>query len=402
MNKEYKGFIAPQITGDNHVFGGVSSINLPVIKVDGDWRKYRPIFESQLEQSFDSSGCTCYGTTNAIEALEKFLYNTTPNYSDRFVYNTVGITPPGSDPHLVATTIRGSGLVNEEDLPDLTPDLATFMTPRPLSVELRIKGQKWLNKQMLGHQWLWTTKPDAKTRVALLTEALTKGTVCISVSAWYKNEKGLFYSPPGSINGHWTHLEYIDETGMYVNDSYNEALTNTNLKKLTLDHDIQFAKVYFFTKPTEQQNWLVSLITALLELVGLRQKQIQNVVQPLPSVGEMPPYKWDTVANVRHSVRVICDEEGLTVEQKNTMCATIQAESEFNTHARNDNKVNGRVTSTDWGLCQWNSYWHGKEITPDEAVNNPEKAVRLMCSYWKANKRTLWVAYSTGRYKKYL
>ncbi len=283
MNKKYTGFIAPSITVDNHVLGGVG-IPLPVINPSGDWRPYTPTFESQLQTTFDSDGCTVYGTLNAIETLKKFLTGKEENYSDRFTYNAVGITPPGSDPQLVATNIRGSGLLNELDLPSVTDSLSTFMTPRPLPVELRVKAQHWLNEQMLGHQWLWVVQPDAQTRIATFKEALTKGTVCVSVDAWWQNAEGLYYSP-NKINGHWTFISYIDDTGIYCYDSYNDAKTNTNLKKLTLDHDIQFAKVYFFTKPTQQQNWLTQLITSLLELVGLYKREIEvvkPVEKPLP------------------------------------------------------------------------------------------------------------------------
>lgn len=116
---------------------------------------------------------------------------------------------------------------------------------------------------------------------------------------------------------------------------------------------------------------------------------------------------WDTKTNIKHSVRVICDDEGLTVDQKNTLCATVQAESQFNLKAINYNyafKKNGTkyLSSTDFGLCQWNDYWHGKEITPDEAVNNPEKSVRLMCTYWKKGQMKQWCAYSSGAFRKYL
>lgn len=131
-------------------------------------------------------------------------------------------------------------------------------------------------------------------------------------------------------------------------------------------------------------------------------QEVPPTPEPAPTPPEAPKYLWDTKANIRHSTRVICDEEGLTAEQKNTICATIQAESGFNLTARNDNKVNGKVTSTDWGLCQWNSYYHAKEITPEEAVHDPEKAVRLMCSYWKRGQRNLWIAYKNNSYLKYL
>jgi hypothetical protein len=106
-------------------------------------------------------------------------------------------------------------------------------------------------------------------------------------------------------------------------------------------------------------------------------------------------------------VRVVCDEEGLTVVRKNDLCATIECESGgFNTKATHINYiwVNGirKVGSTDWGLCQWNDYYHGKEITPQEALNDPEKAVRLMCKYWKQGLMRQWICYSAGLYEQYL
>lgn len=124
-------------------------------------------------------------------------------------------------------------------------------------------------------------------------------------------------------------------------------------------------------------------------------------VQPL-----MPKYLWETKENIRHSIRVICDELGMDVEQKNTMCATIYGESEFNLYAKNYNrsKKTGEILSTDWGLCQWNDYYHGEEISSHDAVYNPEKAVRLMGHYWKKSEayRNWWIAYKSGRYLQFL
>lgn len=78
-----------------------------------------------------------------------------------------------------------------------------------------------------------------------------------------------------------------------------------------------------------------------------------------------PTYDWSTPLAARHSVRVICDEEGLTVEEKNTLCATIGGESGWRTQAINHNRVDGKVVSTDFGICQWNDYYHGKRDFTD-------------------------------------
>lgn len=113
---------------------------------------------------------------------------------------------------------------------------------------------------------------------------------------------------------------------------------------------------------------------------------------------------WTSIANNRHNVRALCDLEGLSFKNKNDLCATVAEESGFILTARRDNYANGKVWSTDWGICQWNDYFHKDEITPDQAVHNPEKAVRLMCRYWKKGEafKRQWVAYKTGAYKKHL
>lgn len=415
MNKQYTGFIAPEITRDNFVFGSVG-IPLPVIKEDGDWSKHLPQEEQQHYTGFDTYGCTVYATTNAIETLENFLYGIKSNHSDRYVYNDVGIEPPGSDPHLVATHIRGAGLIDQQELPNETANFEEYKTPRPLPVSLRIKGQQWLNKQMLGHQWLWTSKPDNDTRLKLLKEALTKGTVCVSVSAWYQDDKGLFYSPKGSLNGHWTFIYKIDDTGIYVFDSYRDAKTGTFLKKLTLDHDIQYAKVYYFTKPDKTQNWLIDLIKSFMSLVGLLEKKVE-VIKKVDNPTEvkldevynevketlMEKYDWSTQEKARHSVRVICDEERLSVQDKNDLCATVGGESAWLPRATGKPNKDG---TRDYGIAQLNSkYWIGEgKLYPNiEAVyNDPEGCIRWMCKQWKAGNKNWWYAFKKKSYLKYM
>lgn len=125
----------------------------------------------------------------------------------------------------------------------------------------------------------------------------------------------------------------------------------------------------------------------------------QSVTPPTPPI--VPKYLWDTPDDIRHSIRVICDEEGLTVAQKNDMCATIKCESNFDLEAKH---VNGKTT--DWGLCQINDYYHigvGKDFpSVDYVLNNPEAVVRWMARLWKNGRGILWVCYSKGYYKNYM
>src|SRR3990167_489171 len=97
-------------------------------------------------------------------------------------------------------------------------------------------------------------------------------------------------------------------------------------------------------------------------------------------------------------VREICAAEGLTTDNINIVVATIWCESGMNPDEKNVNK-NGTI---DWGLCQFNDYWSAGQITPEEALNNPRKAVTLMAREVKAGHIYRWVCYTTGKYKKFL
>lgn len=110
---------------------------------------------------------------------------------------------------------------------------------------------------------------------------------------------------------------------------------------------------------------------------------------------------WADPEIARHNLRVICDQEGLTVAQKNLTSQVVHCESGYHVHATHPNLYKGKQVSCDFGICQWNDHYHGTEISPDEAMNNPEKAIRLMCQYVKAGKITQWVCYSSKLYLQY-
>lgn len=102
----------------------------------------------------------------------------------------------------------------------------------------------------------------------------------------------------------------------------------------------------------------------------------------------------------------ICKDKKLTPFQTAEMLATLMFEAGFNNTLTNKNKnAKGVVTSTDWGLCQINDYWHiGKNKSfpsVEYVLANPDKVVMWMADMWKAGKGKLWVAYSGGYYKKY-
>lgn len=133
---------------------------------------------------------------------------------------------------------------------------------------------------------------------------------------------------------------------------------------------------------------------------------------PLPDIVKSPETHaapefllWNNKVNARHSVRVICDQEGFNVVDKDDISKTVHCESDYNPNCIHPNIVNGKVVSTDYGLCQINDYWHigpGKDFPDKEYVlNNPEACFRWMCKMWKAGKGGLWVCKLKGLNEHY-
>ncbi len=128
-------------------------------------------------------------------------------------------------------------------------------------------------------------------------------------------------------------------------------------------------------------------------------------VPPAPVAA--PTYLWDTPANARHSVRVICDEENLTVYSKNVITACIDVESQFYNYLPNGKPTtHANPGSTDWGICQVNDYWH---IGPHKdfpsiafVMAHPDVVVRWMVHMMKQGHLNQWVSYSSGEYLKHM
>lgn len=127
----------------------------------------------------------------------------------------------------------------------------------------------------------------------------------------------------------------------------------------------------------------------------------ESVLKPPPKLN------FSTPKTAYHSVRVLCDEAGLTLQEKNLLCAVIFQESRFDNRALNRNKdASGRVRSTDFGIAQINDYWHIGPLktfpSVDYVLKNPDKVVQWMIRQYKAGRLHLWVAYSSGAYKQWL
>ena len=128
-----------------------------------------------------------------------------------------------------------------------------------------------------------------------------------------------------------------------------------------------------------------------------------TVITPSTSI----KYLWDNPINTRHSIRVICDEEGLSLNDKNIITACIHQESSFdNTVICKNKSADGSIWSSDWGIVQINDYYNigvGKPFPSVQYVlEHEEECVRWMIKMMKEGKLSLWSSYKSGAYKQWL
>lgn len=153
------------------------------------------------------------------------------------------------------------------------------------------------------------------------------------------------------------------------------------------------------------------LIKFLKRLIGIYQKnpelisEVHEVVPVIaPETSKTALYDWSTPEKARHSVRVICDEEGLLWNDKNELCATVGAESGWKPRQRSL-KPNFDGTY-DHGIVQLNEkYWIGEgKLYPNiEAVyNDPEGCIRWMCKQWKLGNKNWWYAFKNRSYMRFM
>lgn len=168
----------------------------------------------------------------------------------------------------------------------------------------------------------------------------------------------------------------------------------------------------FVLPPNDRTKIIQELLNYCLQLLGLlnKQKDTLPVPTPLPPAPEKPKYDWSTPEKVSKTVRIMCDEAGLTVTEKDTIWACVKQESQFIPRAIGKINYNG---TKDYGLCQFNDgknkqgipYWIGpgadfKDI--EEVLSNPEKNMRVMLREFKRGNLKWWASFSTGAYKKHL
>ena len=109
----------------------------------------------------------------------------------------------------------------------------------------------------------------------------------------------------------------------------------------------------------------------------------------------------------RAIARQICQEEKLTPELTEILCACIEVESGYNPHALHMNiDKSGNISSIDFGIVQINDHFQIGPGLPfpnaEYVLNNPKTCIEWMARMFGYGKMNLWASYTSGAYKKYL
>lgn len=163
-----------------------------------------------------------------------------------------------------------------------------------------------------------------------------------------------------------------------------------------------------------QISWIEWFLTTLFDAVR-KLRPTPPTPAPAPEPEPVTPTPVPPPdESLQAMARRVCIEEGIGLNTMADILATIHAESGWNPRALGRNRKNGKILSSDWGLCQFNDaknpktgvpYWIGPGaafVSTEEVLSNPEKNVHVMCQAWKRGRRNDWKAYALGHYKKYL
>lgn len=254
--------------------------------------------------------------------------------------------------------------------------------------------------------------------------------------AWYEantlrsgQDIGLFIVPPidhpnlitlfgvecGNPKGEWETTIFGNET----DSAYVEGVNEGNSITWFMIHELSHV-FYAMLGKADKTHTFFNQKDATNPTVSWNPK---GILQDL-NFSSMDPVKtleWDTQQQAYHSVRVLCDNAGLSIMRsinvdgrmfmpKDIICACIYEESRFKTQAKGPTNKNG---THDWGICQYNDghnahgipLWIGpgayfKDVA--EVLANPEKGVNEMISMYKVGHIDWWMSHSTGAYKQWL
>jgi len=209
-----KGFEPDEIKPEDYIFGG-GRLPMEEIQPDGYWTNSLPVVEIQELHGVEPYGCVSFTILTSVEILIKEKYDLERNYSDRFLAAISGTRErKGNSPGNVADVLKHKGVVLQDVWP-FNKDINTYEKFYGEIPQNIIDLAKEFNEEWdFGYERV-PSNPEA------ISAALKCSPLLISVYAWTKNDKGLYYRPEGYSDIHATTM-IAEREGEYrrVFDTY--------------------------------------------------------------------------------------------------------------------------------------------------------------------------------------
>jgi hypothetical protein len=222
-------------------FGAVA-VEKKVLLPERNWLDFKPQYETQVGDGFDTMSCVIYSALNCLEILSKVKYGLQVNRSDRFTASLSGTTKQGNTFWNVATSIKDNdGTVEEASWPKAGSTWEEYMhTPIPEAV-LR-EGEAWLEEYKVSAGYL---TPDIDS----LWDTLPFSVVQVAIHAYEQPVNGIY--PRTAKEANHAVMLCGGKYGEYwlIYDHYNSA-TDGGVKKLAWNTIFWAALVYDIQRMT--------------------------------------------------------------------------------------------------------------------------------------------------------
>jgi hypothetical protein len=406
--------------GDEWMFGSISK-DLANVPLQGR-NVYLPAGVLQYNNIFDTKGCASRAPLNILEAKLDYFYENGMHPAikkwcddngyrvdgkfalcDAYIEILSGTTKNGNSMKAPVDAIQNYGVIPAALLPlkdNMTWD--EYMNPSRITKAHKDLGAEFLRRLTINYEKVLRDR---------FAEATSLDLIDVAVGAWSTPVSGIYPKTDIPINHAvariTNEIDIFDSYSPYLKRlvpdynffewGYSLSITNQNPypnETLALFEVLQkYGLLRFFAEAFHRlvSNTGIAPISPVAETPAvISTPAVETPVAPIPAPTAKQSLMWDTKSNILHSIRVIADEEGLSLLQKNMLCDICNCESGYIVKATLVNSPK----SIDRGLFQWNNYYH-PDIT-DEMAYNPEIATRLACkAILRKETKSLWKASSS-------
>lgn len=258
------GIIKPQIR-ETDFRVGAEGLVYKVVNPTGDWTPFLPTYEAQ-QKLIATQACVSFSGTNVIETLLKQM-GISLNFSDRFLAKMSGTTVNGNTLQAVLDSFRNDGWLTEADYP-FPDNMIWNKYYEDVPQYYKDKAKKNKEEATWEVKYEWFSINNCHPNLEALKVQLKQCPL----------QRATSYSSGLCNFEHATEVFKVDETGIYIFDSYNGGIV-----KNPLSYNMP-ALMKIIVQPKTILPTLIPPITKDL-VFGMRDVEVKYAQQKLIKLG---------------------------------------------------------------------------------------------------------------------